>query len=350
MVQSGSIEKPLCRLRLVLTLGGAGLLLSGLQTSWAQPWPVPEKPRRTIAVPVPIAPAQPLEQPEQWETMLLKATVNGKYRTLLRQFTTPEDANVEGEFQDLGFTNRTEWAGLKELPSGYWVYVAPIWFVWRDLAPNLQPAKPRRSWGPEQVAGAPDTTQMGDITTAWASRTPDAQPEWLLLEYAELVQPAAIKIYESYNPGAVSKITVFALDGQEVEVWAGQDPTSAFKNAVEPAEFGVQFKAAFKTNRIKIYLDSPQVTGWNEIDAVGLVDAGEKTHWARSVVASSTYADPDKELGALDGGLALPEQVPEDRIGNLEKEVQDLKTVVAELKKQLKKNDLDKVPAPALEP
>jgi hypothetical protein len=42
---------------------------------------------------------------------------------------------------------------------------------------------------------------------------------------------------------------------------------------------------------IKLYLDSVKVAGWNEIDAVGLVDEEGKTHWATSATASSTYAD-----------------------------------------------------------
>ena len=47
----------------------------------------------------------------------------------------------------------------------------------------------------------------------------------------------------------------------------------------------------FKTNRVKIYIDSKAVPGWNEIDAVGVRDAGGKTHWATGADASSTYAE-----------------------------------------------------------
>jgi len=47
----------------------------------------------------------------------------------------------------------------------------------------------------------------------------------------------------------------------------------------------------FDVKRIRIYLDSPKIAGWNEIDAVGLVDVTGKTSWAASAIASSTYAD-----------------------------------------------------------
>jgi len=51
---------------------------------------------------------------------------------------------------------------------------------------------------------------------------------------------------------------------------------------------------SFKTNRVKVYLDSPGVKGWNEIDAVGLVDIYDKTQWAIAAAASSTYAEKQR--------------------------------------------------------
>lgn len=62
----------------------------------------------------------------------------------------------------------------------------------------------KRAWGPEQATGAPDTPEAGDFETAWASKTPDDQEEWLILTFTETVIPAAALIYESFNPGAVS--------------------------------------------------------------------------------------------------------------------------------------------------
>jgi hypothetical protein len=41
---------------------------------------------------------------------------------------------------------------------------------------------------------------------------------------------------------------------------------------------------------VRLYLDSPRVRSWNEIDAVGLVDQSGATHWATEVRASTTYA------------------------------------------------------------
>jgi hypothetical protein len=219
------------------------------------------------------------------EKALKKARVNGKYEMLLRQIKVPTDCEQFADFRDAGAKDVKEYAGFTDLPKGNWVYVYPYWYIWRDLAST---PKLNRSWGPEQATGPPNTFQAGDIQTAWASRTPDDQDEWLLLEYAEPVVPEAVLVYETYNPGALNKVSVFKLNGEEVEVWKGKDPTPV-NSGMGTSE--ITFRVPFKTNRVKIYLDSKNVPGWNEIDAVGLRDTAGKTHWAVSADASSTYAE-----------------------------------------------------------
>jgi hypothetical protein len=234
------------------------------------------------------------------EKALKKARVSGKYEMLLRQFKVGQDAAQYADFRDLGLRDTKEYAGFTELPKGHWVYVYPYWYIWRDLAAT---PKVKRAWGPEQAAGPPDTNEAGDIQTAWASRTPDDQDEWLLLEYPEAIVPEAVLVYETYNPGALVRVTLFKLDGEEVEVWKGKDPTpvNSGKGISE-----VTFRAPFKTNRVKIYLDSKNIPGWNEIDAVGLRDTAGKTHWAKSVEASSTYAQDGMAMAPIAVAPAMP--------------------------------------------
>src|SRR5580704_10247815 len=147
-------------------------------------------------------PPAPLPLQESLE----KARVDGKYAMLLRQIKVEKDFEDYGAFRDNGPSTTAEYAGYKDLPAGNWVYVYPYWYIWRDLADVPQP---KRGWGPEQATGPPDTVGPGDIVTAWASLTPDGQDEWLLLEYAEPVVPAAVLVHETYNPGALCRVTVF---------------------------------------------------------------------------------------------------------------------------------------------
>jgi len=60
------------------------------------------------------------------------STVNGKYKSLLRRLNVPEDAQKYGQFRDYGFDKSKSYGGSDNLPEGYWVYVAPYWYIWGE--------------------------------------------------------------------------------------------------------------------------------------------------------------------------------------------------------------------------
>ncbi len=259
------------------------------------------------------------------DAALKKARVNGKYAMLLRQFKVEKDAEQYKDFSDVGQRDVREYAGQTELPKGYWVYVYPYWYIWRDLTTVT---KAKRNWGPEQATGEPDALEGGDNVNAWASLSADGQDEWLLLEYAEPLMPKTIHIYENYAPGAVNRVTAFRLDGTEVEVWKGVDPTPQD----EPKGVSViPVKLDFKTNRIKLYIDSKNVPDWNEIDAVGMRDADGKTHWAVAAEASSTYAQQAEGFTPF-----VPNNELMERLTKVEMELKEIKESNRELKEMLK--------------
>jgi hypothetical protein len=259
------------------------------------------------------------------EEALAKARCQGKYAMLLRQFKAEADAAQYGAFKDLGLRDVKEHQGQTDLPKGHWVYVYPYWYVWRDLAAET---KPKRNWGPEQIIGEPDAPEGGDSVNAWASLTADGQDEWLLLEYARPVTPKAVHVYENYYPGAVVRVTAFRLDGTEVELWRGKDPTPQEEDKGVSV---IPVKADFKTNRLKVYLDSRNVPNWNEVDAVGLHDTDGKVHWVTAAEASSTYArEATPPVPAAD-----PTQVME-RLTKVENEVREVKEMVKEIRELLR--------------
>src|ERR1043165_997248 len=147
----------------------------------------------------------------------------------------------------------------------------------------------RRPYGPEQVTGEPDAS-AGDSTNAWCPAISDGQMEWLLLEYEAPGTIAAVKVYENYNRGALSAVSVVDAAGKETVAWKGADP-------MQPGATVVTLTGAPTGNRIKIYLDSVKAPGWNEIDAVGIIEPSGKVHWAINAEASSTYGDPQQPAG-----------------------------------------------------
>ena len=161
------------------------------------------------------------------------------------------------------------------LVLGFFLLIAPGSSVSADDLP----------WSPAQATGEPNSLQAGDLQTAWATLAEDKGAEWLKLEYKTPVEVKTIRIYENFNPGAVSKVTGFDKAGTEVLLWEGQEP---LKQA--PTVFEVAPKSKVVSNSIKVYLDTQRVKGWNEIDAVQLVGSDDSTQWATQASASSTYA------------------------------------------------------------
>ena len=167
-----------------------------------------------------------------------------------------------------------------------------------EIDPDAPP--PKRGWGPEQAAGPPDTMEAGDIATAWASHLPDGGAEWLKLEYERPVDIAEVRVRETHNPGAISKVTAFLANGNEVTLWEGVEPKS-----VAPVEMSFTIPDSVNAKSVKVYLDTTRVPGWNEIDAVQIIGRDGSQQWAKQATASSTYAEPS---GVSRTSLRLTEQ------------------------------------------
>lgn len=151
---------------------------------------------------------------------------------------------------------------------------------------NRQFGNVNNSWSIDQILGIPNTPAPGDRATAWASRTTNATNEWVIVEFPWSCNVAKVEIVETYNPGAVVRICSVSAVGAETELWKGKDPTpvtAAMGRSVIPMPQGTW------TRRIKIYLDSAGVPGWNEIDAVALHDRDGTIQWATNAWASSSF-------------------------------------------------------------
>lgn len=122
-------------------------------------------------------------------------------------------------------------------------------------------------WSARQSTGKPDTMQGGDIQTAWATKRPDDGTEWLELTYREAVHPTLVRVRETYNPGAVTKVEARDTTGRWHTLWEGKDATKACPGWLETPIA----RPTWTCRVIKVTLNTAAVRGWNEIDAVELV-------------------------------------------------------------------------------
>ncbi len=158
------------------------------------------------------------------------------------------------------------------------------------------------NWAAAQASGAPNTFVMGDEHTAWASKTPDSQGEWLLLTYDAPVDINAVLVHETYNPGAIARVDAILPDNGVVVLWSGEPKAVASDS---PRLFFCKPKTTVKAAKIRITIASDVVPGWNEIDAVGILDSEGKVHWASGATASSSFADNSKASVDLQSGAEL---------------------------------------------
>ena len=62
------------------------------------------------------------------------ATIEGKYKNLVRVIPAPQDVQTYGPIHDYGVWEGTSYLGETNLPKSYWVYVLPNWYLWEDKA------------------------------------------------------------------------------------------------------------------------------------------------------------------------------------------------------------------------
>jgi Tol biopolymer transport system component len=123
-------------------------------------------------------------------------------------------------------------------------------------------------WSAAQATGAPDTVECGDIVTAWASASSSGQ-EWLLLQYSHSVIPTQVNIYQTNTPGAIVKVSVITVEGEEISLPDSADPPG---HTACPGVFTIDIEGQPPAvDAVKIYLDQDITYDWNEIDAVELV-------------------------------------------------------------------------------
>jgi hypothetical protein len=166
---------------------------------------------------------------------------------------------------------------------------------------NRRSAAP--AWSALQAIGGPDSS-AGDQRTAWAPATQDGGAEWLEVDFPNAVEVGTVIVRENCAPGAIVRISAVTDAGNEVPLWQGDAPkVPAVSDTPFPAAPGIL------ANRVKIYLDTQKVPGWNEIDAVQLVGRDGSRQWASGARASSTYgAGSNIQLGQTitdSGGLSF---------------------------------------------
>jgi hypothetical protein len=96
-------------------------------------------------------------------------------------------------------------------------------------------------------------------------------------------------------------------EGKEKLIWIGRDPADTSVEGVPVAKIFLDPKGK-STSKLKIYLDTARVSGWNEIDAVELFGEDGSQQWAIAAEASSTYSQLELDFSAHEQIIDLLKQ------------------------------------------
>ncbi|MBL8020128.1 MAG: hypothetical protein JNM27_10730 [Leptospirales bacterium] len=83
-----------------------------------------------------------------------RASMNGKYTDFKIKVRCPADRESYGEFHEYGFYETTSWCG-QPAADGYWVYVAPDWYIWGKSNGVQQPETPPEEARPNDMPPEP---------------------------------------------------------------------------------------------------------------------------------------------------------------------------------------------------
>jgi hypothetical protein len=139
--------------------------------------------------------------------------------------------------------------------------------MWASTIRDVSTEYSSLNWSAGRVLGAPDVFPAGgDQVNAWASRGADDRVEHLEVGFATPRRLSAVEIFETFNPGAVSRVELIGVDGSHRIAYQGAAETLSTPSHRRRVEVGCTDVAIAA---IRITVDSPAVPGWNEIDAIG---------------------------------------------------------------------------------
>jgi hypothetical protein len=136
---------------------------------------------------------------------------------------------------------------------------------------------------PSAAIGAPDVDVCDDSMSAWTTSQPNDGFHHLELKYYDKVYPKTIRIHETFNPGAIDRIELLN-NNEYITVWDSKPYDYRKCPMWFETSFNGEFKENitmdmlnFKTDTVKITIDTNKIDGWNEIDAVELI--GYDNRW-----------------------------------------------------------------------
>ena len=143
--------------------------------------------------------------------------------------------------------------------------------LWADRVVKFSSQYSDTDWSADQVLGSPDTYPAhGDRPTAWSPGVnDDNHTEFIQVGFESPTRMEGLKVYETCNPGAIVQIVVIDETGRRHSLWQPERPETT---SVKKRVFRIQLPpTTYKVDMVEIHLEPQANSGWNQIDAIGLL-------------------------------------------------------------------------------
>ncbi|MFH2142877.1 MAG: OmpA family protein [Bacteroidota bacterium] len=150
------------------------------------------------------------------------------------------------------------------------------------------------------ILGKPNAMPTGgDSPLAWAVKDKGGRETpgdaYIRVGYLAPMRIRQVAIAESFNPGAITRVVVYGVNGEQLKIYEGaplayNKPTRMFTIFLEnPTDFYVK--------EIEIFLNPESVPGWNMLDAVGVSDCKDSIKAKINVIPNLHFDSKPESLG-----------------------------------------------------
>lgn len=131
-----------------------------------------------------------------------------------------------------------------------------------------RPSQIGHAYRSKQILGIPNKLpDFGDSPCAWSPADADGRnEEWIKVGFDKTISLKQIAIAENFNPGAIARVYAYDPAGKEYLV----SETPAAQQTVKGRMLHIFPKQNIQANSVKIVLQPGKVSGFNQIDAIGI--------------------------------------------------------------------------------
>ncbi|MHA4742121.1 OmpA family protein [Dyadobacter sp. MSC1_007] len=133
---------------------------------------------------------------------------------------------------------------------------------------EYRPSQVGHAYRSKQILGIPNKLpDFGDSPCAWSPAEADGRnEEWIKVGFEKSIALKQIAIAENFNPGAIARVYAYDESGKEYLV----SETAVAQMTAKGRMFRVFPTQNINANAVKIVLQPGKVSGFNQIDAIGI--------------------------------------------------------------------------------